>query len=813
MKKSKLLFIVFCVAASMVIPAGATVLLDEDFEGYSTGQQADTPKTPPKLYLGYGTGNLTGHLAPNGEIWASKFKGNADVVASGGKPGKALGHTSTTDAHNRSSLPLGTTVTKYSKENIIKFSVDFKLGDFAQADSNNCDLAIYGKQDSFDVSLQKVTKGKKSHARVSLGRLMINGKYVNNGIALLVNTKVKGHAWVRIWGQIDLGANKIKVGFYDGSTRKQVSYTNPAIGKMSFDSIWVGPEVKPAKLGDNGTRIDNLRIEAISKKRSIATASRKKAKRAKEMGINFGDGSQWKCLGGQWTGNGSAIAPPNKFNLPSRAFFIGKAFSDFTAEFEYKTNYRNQGQGDAGMILRAQDGNHFYYVRFPWGAQSLRAKNFWGGIAKVSGDGYLRNMVYENVRGVPSENDRWYKVKVEARGPRIRVWVDGRFAFEATDDSYKSGFIGFAGHGWYFFRNLTVNGTEVTPPAWDKSATIVRPAVELPIPSKPMASACIAPNGDVLVGAGSVLLRSTDKGRTWTKESFPAKAGKVGDYGNTMFTTRDGRLLIVTWRSRKAAKKPTPAISIMESLDNGKTWSDPVPSVVEEGWPSEVDQLLQYGPICETQDGTFLRFLYGVIKDTGQPRDIWGWGYYNRKAYCTRSTDGGKTWSGAIDLDWPTAPSGGGRGKLSGARDFTEPTGVAIGNTVMVTIRPRYSREMWQCWSYDAGKTWDASARTTFHGYAQSMIRTKSGVILCAHRTPNYTVNISRDNGLNWDAGTTIDYPVWAMGCMVEVEPDVVLCIYMNAILGDLRDTPSANMLMQRIRITTDGIVPLDPKK
>ena len=531
--------------------------------------------------------------------------------------------------------------------------------------------------------------------------------------------------------------------------------------------------------------------------------------------ITFGDGSQWKCLGGQWTGKSRDITPPDKWGLHSRAFFVGKAFSDFTAEFEYKAYYRNNGQGDAGMILRAQDGGHYYFVRFPWGAQNLRSKGFWGGIAKVSGDGYLRNMVYESVRGVPPEVDRWYKVKVEARGPKIRVWVDGRFAFEATDGSYKSGFIGFAGHGWYFFRNLTIDGTELTPPAWDESATIIRPAVELPIPSKPMASACIAPNGDVLIGAGSVLLRSTDKGRSWTKESLPAKLGKVGDCGyytvSTMFTTRGGRLLIQTWRSRKAVKRPTPTCAIAESFDNGKTWSDPVPSVVETGWPSEIDELYPYGPICETEDGTLLRFLYGVIKPPGQPRDIWGWGYYQRKAYCTRSTDGGKTWSGAIDLDWPIVPSGGGRGELSGCRDLLEPTGVAIGNTVTVIVRPRNSREMWQCWSYDAGKTWDAAVRTTFPGYAQSTIRTKSGTILCARRNPNYSVNLSRDNGLNWDAGTTIDYPAWAMGCMVEVEPDVILCTYMNALLGDLADSPSANLLVQRFRITTDGIVPLGP--
>ena len=35
-------------------------------------------------------------------------------------------------------------------------------------------------------------------------------------------------------------------------------------------------------------------------------------------------------------------------------------------------------------------------------------------------------------------------------------------------------------------------------------------------------------------------------------------------------------------------------------------------------------------------------------------------------------------------------------------------------------------------WSTDAGATWDAAARTTFPGYAQSIARTQSGAIACA---------------------------------------------------------------------------------
>ena len=518
--------------------------------------------------------------------------------------------------------------------------------------------------------------------------------------------------------------------------------------------------------------------------------------------ITFGDGAQWKCLGGQWTASDEVeIVPPDKRNLHSRAFYTSQAFSDFTAEFEYNANYRELGHGDAGLILRAQDGGHFYYVHFPWGGQSLRAKNYWGGVAKVSGDGYLRNIVYENVRGVPSECDRWYKVKVEAKGPRIRVWVDGRKAFEAHDDTYKSGYIGFAGYGWYFYRNLRVTGAAGPAPAWDDSVRIGKPMFNMPVNSQSMPSGCVAPNGDVLIGSGATLLRSTDKGRTWTKETFPDHVGGVSDYGNSMFCDSKGRLFIYIWRKR-AEGQDKPAILISESTDNGKTWAEPVAAEVAAGWPEDPASMTAYGPLVETADGTLLRFKYaGVNKEpqTYGPIQTWA-GYPGCKAYCTRSTDGGKTWSAPIDLDWPTW-TGKPHGAFPGSIDFTEPTGVAIGNTVTVTIRPVYSREMWQCWSDDAGKTWDAAVRTTFPGYAQSMIRTTSGAIVCGHRNPNYSVNVSRDDGLNWDAGTVIDYPAWAMGCMVEVEPNVVLVTYMNA----NRDRP---LLAQRVRVTPEGIFP-----
>ncbi|GMU92065.1 MAG: hypothetical protein AMXMBFR4_11230 [Candidatus Hydrogenedentota bacterium] len=71
--------------------------------------------------------------------------------------------------------------------------------------------------------------------------------------------------------------------------------------------------------------------------------------------------------------------------------------------------------------------------------------------------------------------------------------------------------------------------------------------------------------------------------------------------------------------------------------------------------------------------------------------------------------------------------------------------------------------------------------RATFPGYAQFMACSASGTVLCGYRYPLYSINVNRDNGLNRNEGTVIDFPVWAMGTMLEIEPDVVLCKHTNA--------------------------------
>jgi hypothetical protein len=523
--------------------------------------------------------------------------------------------------------------------------------------------------------------------------------------------------------------------------------------------------------------------------------------------LKIGDGAAWQFTSGPWTEDADGIIrPPDRMALHSRAFCLTQSFGDLTAEFEFNANYREIGSGGAGLVFRATDATHFYAVYFPWVGQTLAGRHVWAAIVKADGDGYLRHVRMAYVPGVPAETDRWYKVRLEARGPQMDVWVDGRHALTATDDRYTGGAVGLVGYGWYFFRNLDITGKPRSLKRWNRDVPVPVHRFEVGLSSADTPSGLVAPNGDVLLAAGSKLVRSKDKGHTWgAPEALPAKLGNVGDQTNAMFRTADGRLRVLLYRDRADTGKPLPDISTAESTDNGVTWSDPAPVALADGWPDIQAYMFPYGPVVQTADGTLLRFFHGEIK-RAKPA-VWDtWGEAHCKAYVSRSTDNGKSWSAPIDVDWsPPVGTGAPRGSIGGSLDLTEPTAVAIGNKVTVLLRPIYSQMMWQGWSDDAGRTWDSAVRTTFAGYAQSIVRLRSGAILVAKRFPHYAVNVSRDNGLNWDEGTVIDYPVWGMGCAVEVEPDVVLLTYMDGDGG----SHTLPLLAQLVRVTPTGILPV----
>lgn len=516
------------------------------------------------------------------------------------------------------------------------------------------------------------------------------------------------------------------------------------------------------------------------------------------MELKIGDGSDWAFINGAWSEDASGrIDCPDARDTHSLAFYLPQAFTDVTVEFELMASYRETGSGDAGVILRAQDANHYYWVRFPWCGQQLRAKHFWAAISRVDESGYIRNLRLAMMPGVPSETDRWYKLRVECAGERIQVWVDGRPGPVVTDASFRAGRIGFAGYGGFSVRNVKVAGSAAPAQPWDAETRLPRNWFH-PAPSiaggQNMPSICRAPGGDLLLAIPSenatFLVRSIDNGRTWgAPQELPAVL-----HGGVVHATRGGRLVV-----QVISAEPRQVL-MAESQDDGRTWSEPVAAELTGEWPADPARLSPYGPLLELADGTLVRFLLGGLAGN-EGKNVVQWGSIHCQAFAIRSTDGGRIWSPPVNLDRPSW-TGQPAGTIDGSFDLTEPVAAVLGDgRILCYIRPIYSPTMWETFSDDGGETWASARRGPFPGYAPCMTRTSSGALLVAHRFPGHSINVSYDDGVTWDEGTTVDFPVWAMGCMMEVEPEVVLFAYMDANRQFLR--------VQRIRVTRDGLEPL----
>ena len=487
----------------------------------------------------------------------------------------------------------------------------------------------------------------------------------------------------------------------------------------------------------------------------------------------------------------SSIAPPSAANVESVTFRSDVSYADFEAEFEFLINDKF---GSTGFAFRAADSEHYYLVHFPMIGQQQRAKHFWAVVSKMDGRGWLQVLHMQLVPGVASEvpHDSWHKARIVATGPMIRVWVNGRPLPPVRDDSFSAGAVGLeswsnSGKGSHF-RNVRIRGESKDVAPWDKVSEPQRPWFH-PYPGGPDAwqhalmSMTRAPNGELLmlfaVGSTPGITRSKDNGRTWGELEVLDR--QRGD--SVIHTTRDGRLIMQHVQDHK--------VFMSESKDNGHTWTE-WGQVPTGGWPDDRYKLQVWSPspLVELDDGTLLRFVLGGAVDRVET-NIYDWGSVHAVAFSMRSTDGGSTWSAPISLDG--APG-------SGVNfDLTEPVAAQLPNgDVVCYIRPIYSPFSWETRSTDRGKSWSPTVRGAFPNYASSLLCTQSGVLVYAGRFPGLGLHISHDGGMTWRS-YRIDQTIWANGTVFEVEPDVVLYVYMTK--GRLRG--------QFIRITPDGAEPV----
>jgi len=529
--------------------------------------------------------------------------------------------------------------------------------------------------------------------------------------------------------------------------------------------------------------------------------------------VTIGDGSAWTFINGAWhDGPDAALVLPDELVREDGPAIQGHhyAFSPLRMGDDLRARFqvRLSSHADAGIILRAHDPTRFWLLHFPECGQANRAQHFWAALSRMDESGYVRIAKMDMVRRVASTNNLWHDVDLRVAGTTVRVEIDGRGVFEASDPAFRGpGRVGFYRFGRAEIRGATLEGTVADTGPWDDRPRPARtwfhpcPDTDYGRWQRP-AQLVRAANGDVILnytvqerpydGSSTPLIaRSTDGGRTWSKPQLVAglKTGEWDDWG-IVHCFPDGvvRLLV-----------PGPdSLRIAASPDHGRTFLPPEPATIAPA-PAGLSRI-HPGPLVNLADGSVLMFGYGGHTSTIPGAPIQMWGSHHCQAFAARSTDGGRTWSPWVSIDGTEGNPGEHAG---GNLDLTEVCGAQVADGRIVALaRPIYSPWMWETWSGDGGATWTPCMRGPFPGYATSnMLHTAAGAILVAHRLPGCTIHASRDDGRTWDAGTMIDSAIWVMGGMVELEPDVVLYVYW--------DSFESLMRAQLIRVTPSGLEPV----
>ena len=536
--------------------------------------------------------------------------------------------------------------------------------------------------------------------------------------------------------------------------------------------------------------------------------------------VRIADGSDWQFANGDWAdGDDGLIQVAGDLNGQPDAAMQGMHYAfntstcclDCTFDFEI----RLQGHTDTGVIFRARDASHFYVLHFPNCGQQSRAQHFWVALSKMDDSGYLRRVKMTLVNAVPSTLDIWLKARVRVEGPRVYVHIGDYGYVEFEDHTYAGpGHVGVFCYGRSDLRGLRVLCVPNAQTLWNPMPT-QRTNWQLPSPSaqrvwqQPVelkrfddGELLLQVNLQKILTAGmdaaSVphLTKSTDNGRTWSDPWIPDVVGEGSSWASPrIHLTPAGRLLLFS--------PDTDHKNVFESTDRGKTWSSLGTANLHLGPPRDqpVQELAPAG-FLNLRDGSMIALMIMGFKLHPDQVDlnVRTWGGLHCQAFCSRSEDDGRTWSTPVNMDMPGYDQDG--DQLEGNLDLTEASAFETASgRIYALIRPIFSPWMWQTWSDDGGRTWGACVRGPFPGYAApNMVRTASGATLIAHRMPALCIHCTRDDGVTWDPGTTIDSGMWAMGSMAQVEPDIVLYVYWDSYEGLMRS--------QRIAVTPSDLSP-----
>ena len=430
-------------------------------------------------------------------------------------------------------------------------------------------------------------------------------------------------------------------------------------------------------------------------------------------------------------------------------FLDKKSFSDCQVKVKFNPSGNAKGVRAAGVIFRAKDFQHFYWIHFDSrNSQVVLAKhtpaNSWGVLQRAP-----KNKM---------PNGQWHTAEITAVGNKITAKLNGKTVIEKIDNSFPAGRVGLrCGQG-----NISFDDFEVTGRIADDSKFVMQQAgvdnktQRLDVPRQIVAQnkgyfpvlvglggqqlGAVIRSGSGHVGKSGRLewISSKDGGKSWSQPVVIADS-PVDDRNPAAYVTKDGKIAVLYSEAStyNAAghfdiNAGTYDLYITESTDGGQSWS-PKRQIVFPEWKYQS----VYGQ--------------GIVLSNGDILVPWYWG----GGGFIRSTDGGKSWQ---------------KPQIIMRNGCSEVAFVEIkANEILAVCR---ADGLFVMRSLDNGKSWDKPVRITGKGeHPASVIKLADGRLFMTygHRNQPYGVKIavSSDNGQSWKKENTafVSYDSASMDC------------------------------------------------
>jgi hypothetical protein len=280
------------------------------------------------------------------------------------------------------------------------------------------------------------------------------------------------------------------------------------------------------------------------------------------------------------------------------------------------------------------------------------------------------------------------------------------------------------------------------------------------------------PNAALPRGGRIMAVRSRDNGKTWGESAVIIDTA-YDDRDPSVACLKDGTLLLnwFTYRPDQPGKSEV-QVMLAHSTDQGKTWSEPRPLMLNSPYPFACSS-----PARELPDGSLILGLYHE-----DPRKSLAFGA------TVKSYDGGKTWKDLALI-----------GEKEGIFLDAETDVIPLKDGKLLAALRSSKVNMHYSVSQDLGKSWGPVKSFGFKGHCPYLLRHSSGVILLAHRLPASSLHWSNDEGKTWHGPVQIDSVGGAYPSMLKLPDGLVYCVYYEEGKG-------SSIRAVRLRVSKEGV-------